>query len=211
MKTIKTFAFAVLALAMSFATTSCNKDDAGTASVSTTSQSASQAKAGIDLKVTLSEDMFSLYDMKLVYTDGNGVEQSETITKPSSQAETIDISNKKDTASYYVPSYTINKKVAYTKMPISTVAWRIEYTAKATPTVTKDAYDLYCRFVPKQYSSAESYSGALAFLGANSAKKQTADQAKDFVEKANFTCSKTFSLSSDGKFSMVSTRGRLFY
>ena len=211
MKTIKTFAFAVLALAMSFATTSCNKDDAGTASVSTTSQSASQAKAGIDLKVTLSEDMFSLYDMKLVYTDGNGVEQSETITKPSGQAETIDISNKKDTASYYVSSYTINKKVAYTKMPINTVTWRIEYTAKATPTVTKDAYDLYCRFIPTEQTGSVGHLTTGGLATGKSAKQQTAEQAKDFVEKANASCNRTFSLSSDGKLSMVSTRGRIFY
>ena len=217
MKTIKTFAFAVLALAMTFATTSCSKDDAGTANVSTTkietsSQSQSQqsqketqketAKANntLSFSYVLSEDMFNLFDMTITYTDANGEQKTETIKQEDGKLGTDSMGTMTTNV------YTFTKQITYTKMPLSNISYKIGIQNKTTPLAQKDRYSFVGKLAETS-NIASAKACACRIFGV----KYNSDKWGATLQAAFDMNSATYNLSTDGQLIKVSTRGRIFY
>ena len=212
MKTIKTFAFAVLALAMSFATTSCNKDDAGTASVSTTKiETSSQtpqketAKANPTLAFSyyISQDVMDLYDLSLTYTDANGEQKTEEVKAENGKKYNVtDGSNK-------TALYVFDKSITFTKKPISNVKYKLNIQQKATPLVQKDSYNLCLYMYEKASSESIVQTLAESAIVWNVADGYSYTSSYNIFLKAK---SGSYTLTSDGNLVDPSTRGhRLFY
>ena len=208
MKTIKTFAFAVLALAMSFATTSCSKDDAGTASVSTTkietpSQSQSQQESTksqpmMKISYDLSEDMFNLYDMTLTYTDGTGELKTETIKQEDgTKKEEV-----KAGGTYSTNVYYYNKLITFTKMPISSVQYKISLKLKDTPLAKKESYTMIYNINEENTTSAKMYIRSSGVWNVKDIQELDEDIQDYFKANAG-----NYTLGADGKFTAASTRG----
>ena len=217
MKTIKTFAFAVLALAMSFATTSCSKDDAGTASVSTTkietpSRTPSQQSQKETQKETqqtnntmafsyiFSEDMLNLFDLTLTYTDANGEQKTETIKAEDGTKESVSEYIKETGETITANIYNFHKSVTFTNASISNATYKIDATLKATPLAQKDRYDLIFGLGKNLTSKSTAMDGLIHAWGLKN------------LDTYSVAVSKFFAIHS-GSFQLdsASTRGRLFY
>ena len=217
MKTIKTFAFAVLALAMSFATTSCSKDDAGTASVSTTkiettSQTPSQQSQKETQKETqqtnntmafsyiFSEDMLNLFDLTLTYTDANGEQKTETIKAEDGTKESVSEYIKETGETVTANIYNFHKSVTFTNASISNATYKIDATLKANPLAQKDRYDLIFGLGKNLTSKSTAMDGLIHAWGLKN------------LDTYSVAVSKFFAIHS-GSFQLnaASTRGRIFY